>query len=256
MFTVSHGLAKAQLDRDTIRRDAKRNLSDHQDYLELKMSKEFSTFTKQLVKGMFCWCFSRDRGITKEYRQPWCSKIMSQAHEIGLKIMSFLKIWKMLGTCYSSPGFWDVRVLVRSHFKAFLRNHEGHRLTFSKWKLRFFPSDLHLGTATWRNWSNIVQTVKKSWELATLHGPVHWGGHRCRLHGCSGAGVPGLTFFLLTSHDLNHSLWILSWGLFVWTNSVFLSPFCTFSHQYLLLLWYLMNCQSLFTAELTRRVNL
>ncbi|XP_039371038.1 C-type lectin domain family 10 member A-like [Mauremys reevesii] len=47
---LSQGLAKAQLDRDTIRRDAKRNLSDHQDYLELKMSKEFSTFTKQVVK--------------------------------------------------------------------------------------------------------------------------------------------------------------------------------------------------------------
>ncbi|XP_074917268.1 uncharacterized protein LOC142045975 [Chelonoidis abingdonii] len=47
---LSQGLAEAQLDRDTIRRDSKRNLSDHQDYLELKMSKEFSTFTKQLVK--------------------------------------------------------------------------------------------------------------------------------------------------------------------------------------------------------------
>ncbi|XP_065432193.1 C-type lectin domain family 4 member M-like isoform X2 [Chrysemys picta bellii] len=47
---LSQGLAEAQLDRDTIRRDSKRNLSDHQDYLELEMSKEFSAFTKQLLK--------------------------------------------------------------------------------------------------------------------------------------------------------------------------------------------------------------
>ncbi|XP_065432201.1 C-type lectin domain family 10 member A-like isoform X1 [Chrysemys picta bellii] len=47
---LSQGLAEAQVDRDTIRRDSKRNLSDHQDYLELEMSKEFSAFTKQLLK--------------------------------------------------------------------------------------------------------------------------------------------------------------------------------------------------------------
>ncbi|CAM5117764.1 unnamed protein product [Natator depressus] len=45
----SQGLAEAQLDRDTIRRDAKRNLSHHQDYLELKMSKEFSVFNSRLL---------------------------------------------------------------------------------------------------------------------------------------------------------------------------------------------------------------
>ncbi|XP_065432194.1 C-type lectin domain family 4 member G-like isoform X3 [Chrysemys picta bellii] len=49
---LSQGLAEAQLDRDTIRRDSKRNLSDHQDYLELEMSKEFSAFTKQLLKEL------------------------------------------------------------------------------------------------------------------------------------------------------------------------------------------------------------
>ncbi|XP_065432200.1 CD209 antigen-like protein C isoform X9 [Chrysemys picta bellii] len=46
---LSQGLAEAQLDRDTIRRDSKRNLSDHQDYLELKMSKEFNVFNSRLL---------------------------------------------------------------------------------------------------------------------------------------------------------------------------------------------------------------
>ncbi|XP_065275303.1 CD209 antigen-like protein C [Emys orbicularis] len=46
---LSKGLAEAQLDRDTIRRDAKRNLSDHQDYIELKMSKEFNVFNSRLL---------------------------------------------------------------------------------------------------------------------------------------------------------------------------------------------------------------
>ncbi|XP_065432190.1 low affinity immunoglobulin epsilon Fc receptor-like isoform X1 [Chrysemys picta bellii] len=46
---LSRGLAKAQLDRDTIRRDVKRNLSDHKDYLELKMSKEFNVFNSRLL---------------------------------------------------------------------------------------------------------------------------------------------------------------------------------------------------------------
>ncbi|XP_065432205.1 CD209 antigen-like protein C isoform X5 [Chrysemys picta bellii] len=45
----SQGLAEAQLDRDTIRRDAQRNLSLHQDYLELKMSKEFNVFNSRLL---------------------------------------------------------------------------------------------------------------------------------------------------------------------------------------------------------------
>ncbi|XP_043362799.1 CD209 antigen-like protein C [Dermochelys coriacea] len=45
----SQGLAEAQLDRDMIRRDAKRNLSHHQDYLELKMSKEFNMFNNRLL---------------------------------------------------------------------------------------------------------------------------------------------------------------------------------------------------------------
>ncbi|KAM9115153.1 CD209 antigen-like protein C isoform 3-T4 [Pangshura tecta] len=44
---LSKGLAEAQLDRDTIRRDAERNLSHHQDYLEIRnlthsMSKELA----------------------------------------------------------------------------------------------------------------------------------------------------------------------------------------------------------------------
>ncbi|XP_050780968.1 C-type lectin domain family 17, member A-like [Gopherus flavomarginatus] len=47
MSTVSQSLAEAQVDRDTIRRDVKRNLSHHQDYLELKMSKEFNVFNSQ-----------------------------------------------------------------------------------------------------------------------------------------------------------------------------------------------------------------
>ncbi|XP_065432206.1 CD209 antigen-like protein C isoform X6 [Chrysemys picta bellii] len=46
---LSQGLAEAQVDRDTIRRDSKRNLSDHQDYLELKMSKEFNVFNSRLL---------------------------------------------------------------------------------------------------------------------------------------------------------------------------------------------------------------
>ncbi|XP_039370993.1 C-type lectin domain family 4 member M-like isoform X2 [Mauremys reevesii] len=46
---LSKGLAEAQVDRDTIRRDAKRNLSHHQDYLELKMSKEFNVFNSRLL---------------------------------------------------------------------------------------------------------------------------------------------------------------------------------------------------------------
>ncbi|XP_065432168.1 CD209 antigen-like protein C isoform X6 [Chrysemys picta bellii] len=46
---LSQGLAEAQLDRDTIRRDVKRNLSDHKDYLELKMSKEFNVFNSRLL---------------------------------------------------------------------------------------------------------------------------------------------------------------------------------------------------------------
>ncbi|XP_044850476.1 low affinity immunoglobulin epsilon Fc receptor-like isoform X2 [Mauremys mutica] len=46
---LSKGLAEAQVDRDTIRRDAKRNLSYQQDYLELKMSKEFNVFNSQLL---------------------------------------------------------------------------------------------------------------------------------------------------------------------------------------------------------------
>ncbi|XP_050780960.1 C-type lectin domain family 17, member A-like isoform X2 [Gopherus flavomarginatus] len=46
---LSKGLVEAQVDRDTIRRDAKRNLSHHQDYLELKMSKEFNVFNSQLL---------------------------------------------------------------------------------------------------------------------------------------------------------------------------------------------------------------
>ncbi|XP_039371003.1 low affinity immunoglobulin epsilon Fc receptor-like [Mauremys reevesii] len=46
---LSKGLAEAQADRDTIRRDAKRNLSHHQDYLELKMSKEFNVFNSRLL---------------------------------------------------------------------------------------------------------------------------------------------------------------------------------------------------------------
>ncbi|KAM9115152.1 CD209 antigen-like protein C isoform 2-T3 [Pangshura tecta] len=46
---LSKGLAEAQLDRDTIRRDAERNLSHHQDYLELEMSKEFSVFNSRLL---------------------------------------------------------------------------------------------------------------------------------------------------------------------------------------------------------------
>ncbi|XP_065275299.1 CD209 antigen-like protein C [Emys orbicularis] len=46
---LSQGLAEAQLYRDTIERDAKRNLSDHQDYLELKMSKEFNVFNSRLL---------------------------------------------------------------------------------------------------------------------------------------------------------------------------------------------------------------
>ncbi|XP_053869145.1 CD209 antigen-like protein C [Malaclemys terrapin pileata] len=46
---LSQGLAEAQEDRDTIRRDSKRNLSHHQDYLELKMSKEFHVFNSRLL---------------------------------------------------------------------------------------------------------------------------------------------------------------------------------------------------------------
>ncbi|XP_050780963.1 low affinity immunoglobulin epsilon Fc receptor-like [Gopherus flavomarginatus] len=46
---LSQGLAKAQVDRDTIRRDSKRNLSHHQDYLELKISKEFNMFNSRLL---------------------------------------------------------------------------------------------------------------------------------------------------------------------------------------------------------------
>ncbi|XP_065275298.1 CD209 antigen-like protein C [Emys orbicularis] len=46
---LSQGLAEAQLDRDTIRRDSKRNLSHHQDYIELKMSKEFNVFNSRLL---------------------------------------------------------------------------------------------------------------------------------------------------------------------------------------------------------------
>ncbi|XP_044850475.1 low affinity immunoglobulin epsilon Fc receptor-like isoform X1 [Mauremys mutica] len=46
---LSKGLAEAQADRDTIRKDAKRNLSHHQDYLELKMSKEFNVFNSRLL---------------------------------------------------------------------------------------------------------------------------------------------------------------------------------------------------------------
>nr|XP_032639310.1 low affinity immunoglobulin epsilon Fc receptor-like [Chelonoidis abingdonii] len=46
---LSKGLAEAQVDRDTIRRDAKRNLSHHQVYLELKMSKEFNVFNSRLL---------------------------------------------------------------------------------------------------------------------------------------------------------------------------------------------------------------
>ncbi|XP_065432166.1 C-type lectin domain family 10 member A-like isoform X4 [Chrysemys picta bellii] len=46
---LSQGLAKAQLDRNTIRRDAKRNLSNHKNYLELKMSKEFNVFNSRLL---------------------------------------------------------------------------------------------------------------------------------------------------------------------------------------------------------------
>ncbi|KAM9115144.1 C-type lectin domain family 17, member A-like isoform 2-T2 [Pangshura tecta] len=46
---LSTGLAKAQLDRDTIRRDAQRNLSYLQNYLESKMSKEFNVFNIQLL---------------------------------------------------------------------------------------------------------------------------------------------------------------------------------------------------------------
>lgn len=41
MSTVSQGLAEAQLDRDTIRRDAKRNLSHHQDYLGERIKEMF-----------------------------------------------------------------------------------------------------------------------------------------------------------------------------------------------------------------------
>ncbi|XP_065432209.1 CD209 antigen-like protein C isoform X2 [Chrysemys picta bellii] len=46
---LSQGLAEAQEDRDTIRRDAKINLSHHQDYIELKMSKEFNVFNSRLL---------------------------------------------------------------------------------------------------------------------------------------------------------------------------------------------------------------
>ncbi|KAM9115146.1 C-type lectin domain family 10 member A-like isoform 4-T4 [Pangshura tecta] len=46
---LSKGLAEAQLDRDTIRRDAQRNLSYLQNYLELKMSKEFNAFNSRLL---------------------------------------------------------------------------------------------------------------------------------------------------------------------------------------------------------------
>ncbi|XP_067416506.1 CD209 antigen-like protein C isoform X2 [Emydura macquarii macquarii] len=49
MSPVSQDLAEAQMDQDKIRRDSKRNLSDLQDSLELKMSKEFSAFNNQLV---------------------------------------------------------------------------------------------------------------------------------------------------------------------------------------------------------------
>ncbi|XP_074917271.1 C-type lectin domain family 17, member A-like [Chelonoidis abingdonii] len=49
LLNVSQSLAEAQVDRDTIRRDVKRNLSHHQDYLELKMSKEFNVFNSQLL---------------------------------------------------------------------------------------------------------------------------------------------------------------------------------------------------------------
>ncbi|XP_053868480.1 CD209 antigen-like protein C isoform X1 [Malaclemys terrapin pileata] len=46
---LSKGLAEAQEDRDTIRSDTKRNLTHHQDYLELKMSKEFNVFNSRLL---------------------------------------------------------------------------------------------------------------------------------------------------------------------------------------------------------------
>ncbi|XP_039371015.1 uncharacterized protein LOC120391411 isoform X4 [Mauremys reevesii] len=46
---LSQGLAEAQVDRDTIRRDAQRNLSLHQNYLESKMSKEFNVCNSRLL---------------------------------------------------------------------------------------------------------------------------------------------------------------------------------------------------------------
>ncbi|KAG6923367.1 C-type lectin domain family 17 member A, partial [Chelydra serpentina] len=49
LANVFQGLAEAQLDRETARRDSKRNLSDLQDYLELKMSKEFNLFNSRLL---------------------------------------------------------------------------------------------------------------------------------------------------------------------------------------------------------------
>ncbi|XP_039371014.1 uncharacterized protein LOC120391411 isoform X3 [Mauremys reevesii] len=68
---LSQGLAEAQVDRDTIRRDAQRNLSLHQNYLESKMSKEFNVCNSRLLNESkmskeFNVCNSRLLNVSKE----------------------------------------------------------------------------------------------------------------------------------------------------------------------------------------------
>uniref|UniRef100_A0A8C3F7E2 C-type lectin domain-containing protein n=1 Tax=Chrysemys picta bellii TaxID=8478 RepID=A0A8C3F7E2_CHRPI len=98
MSTVSQGLAEAQLDRDTIRRDAQRNLSLQQDYIEftsIKCPPGWQQFQKS------CYFFSTSAKSWQDAKQ-FCTD-----HGSGLVIVNTEEEQMFLSNQITNPDvYW------------------------------------------------------------------------------------------------------------------------------------------------------